>query len=78
MKVVMTKSEILTHFLSLHDALGTQADAPDREEFDKQHRKIWTKCEEDLRKRLVKLQYQDTLSPSEIIELSELLAYLKI
>lgn len=71
-------SQIFAYFLSLHATLGNQSDAPDIDEFLKQHLKIWTKCDEQLHKRLVKLQDPDPLSPDEIIELSKLLVYLNM
>jgi len=73
-----TMNEILKGFLLLHDALGAQSAAPDKEEFDKQHRKIWTKCGEELNKRLVKLQAKDNPTPAEIQEIDDLLTYLNI
>lgn len=67
-----TKAAIEAKYLAQHNALGSPKDAADIEEFNKQHRKIWTKCGEELAKRKVKLQAQDTLTPEEQQELREL------
>lgn len=72
----MNKAEILATYLAQHDALGTRKEAADKEEFDKQHRKIWGKCDEELNERMVKLEGQETLTPEEQRELEELRAIL--
>jgi len=73
-----TKEQILAYFLEQHAALGNRVDAPDVPEFDKRHRKLWAKCDEELNKRLVKLEAQDTLTPEEEAELQSLKDYLSI
>jgi len=74
----MNMAEILSDFLAQHSALGTQESSPDKEEFDKRHRKLWTKCGEQLNKRLVKLQALENPTPAETQEIADLLTYLKI
>jgi hypothetical protein len=68
----LTTTEILDYYLGLHQALGTQANAPDKPEFDKQHLKIWAKCEEELAKRKVKLSALTSPTPEQSVELKQL------
>lgn len=72
----MNTEEILAKYLSEHDALGAQKDAPDKEAFDEAHREVWRLCDEALRERLEELEDKDHLSPEEEQELVELLARL--
>ena len=68
----MTKREIEDKYMLLHNALGRQKDAPDRELFDQKHRKIWADCNIELKQRKDELLNKPELSPEEKAELSEL------
>lgn len=70
----MTKNEIHAYYLALHDALGSPEDALDKELFDQQHRQIWHDCDVALCERKSYLQLQETLTPEQLQELTELLS----
>ena len=68
----MKKQEILNKYLNLHNALGSRRDAQDKDEFDRQHREIWGKCDIELQQRKAELEAKGTLSNDERAELAEL------
>ena len=47
---MVTKEEILAKYQDLHDRLGRQKDAPDKEKFDNTHRQLWKKLLSELEK----------------------------
>lgn len=73
----MNTEEIVQKYLANHDALGSQKDAENKDKFDKQHRKIWARCDEELLKRRVKLEAKKRLTPEEQPELEDLRYMLK-
>lgn len=68
----MNTEEIRQKYLALHHALGSQKDAEDKDEFDRQHRGIWDECDEELRQRKAELEAKGTLTDDERSELDEL------
>ena len=68
----MTKTEIEQSYLALHDALGTQKDAPDKDLFDQQHRQVWADCDVELKQRKAELEDMELLDDEERGELDEL------
>jgi len=68
----MNTAEIKQKSLALHDALGSQKDAEDKDEFDRQHREIWANCDAELQARKSELKVKGTLSDDERLELGEL------
>lgn len=74
----MNKAEILAKHLAKHNALGTQKDAEDKEEFDREHREIWRECDVELKQRLTELEAEANPNGEALIEIQELKAYLGI
>ena len=68
----MNMQEILDKHLARHAALGSRKDAPDKDEFDQEHKQIWHECDVELGERLTELEAQDHLSPELEQELAEL------
>jgi len=68
----MNTEGILKKYLTKHDALGKQKDAPDKEAFDIAHRQVWSDCDNELRARKVELEAKASLSEEETQELDEL------
>ncbi|MBA7688263.1 hypothetical protein ES703_96742 [subsurface metagenome] len=68
----MNKDEILKRYLALHDALGAQKDAPDKDKFDREHREIWTECDLELKERKAELEAKRALTDDERLELAAL------
>lgn len=77
----MTKDEINTKYLKLHDKLGSRVtykwlfpkdDAKHREEFDIVHAKIWADCDDELKARKKELKDKPSKTKEETPELAEL------
>lgn len=69
----MNTQEILAKYLALHDALGRQQDAADKEAFDNQHREIWDNCDLELSERQAELEAKTALTDEESRELVEVI-----
>ena len=69
----MNKVEIQKKYLTQHDALGKQKDAPDKAKFDQEHRAIWHAYDVELSGRKAELEARGNLSDNEQKELRELI-----
>lgn len=67
-----TMSEILEKHRALHKDLGRRKDAPDKEEFDEKHRKLWADCDNALIARRTELLAKGELTVEESKEAGEL------
>lgn len=68
----MNSTEIKQKYLALHNALGSQKDAEDKELFDQQHRQVWADCDTELKARKAELEAMASLTPEQERELAEL------
>ena len=68
----MNKDKILEKYLAKHSALGSKRDSDDKDEFDREHREIWDKCDAELQERKSEFEAKDTLTDDERAELAEL------
>ena len=69
----MTKKEIETKYLFLHDALGSRKDTDNKELFDQQHAEVWHNCDIELQARMDELKAKATKTKDEDAELAELI-----
>lgn len=71
-------NEILEYYLTVHNQLGQQVDAKDKETFDIEHRHIWGNCDLQLRERMSELEAIPMPTNKDNQEIVDIRSYLDI